>query len=240
MSIDFAACVCALQSEPSFHVTSGTENSADSEANERTRRHSTLRPRNDDDANASVNETDEDGMSIDGDSEEEAEDQVIPSLSFYGWGSLFHLQHNETCEICKESSRPKELLCCDDCPRVYHLNCLDPPLKKFSTWISERLAAWMCRVPKGDWSCPQCQERWKMQSVERILHENEEEGKYYVKWKNFSYRHCSWIPKATFQEAVKSFSYLRSKIRSFELKEEEVHLPVSYNLSHNAAVCSGY
>ncbi|XP_039796181.1 protein CHROMATIN REMODELING 4-like isoform X2 [Panicum virgatum] len=33
------------------------------------------------------------------------------------------------------------LLCCDSCPRVYHLECLNPPLK---------------RPPPGKWQCPRC------------------------------------------------------------------------------------
>ncbi|XP_074333317.1 protein CHROMATIN REMODELING 4-like [Apium graveolens] len=33
------------------------------------------------------------------------------------------------------------LLCCDSCPRTYHLQCLDPPLK---------------RIPTGKWQCPTC------------------------------------------------------------------------------------
>ncbi|XP_024030153.1 protein CHROMATIN REMODELING 4 isoform X2 [Morus notabilis] len=34
------------------------------------------------------------------------------------------------------------LLCCDSCPRTYHLQCLNPPLK---------------RIPMGKWQCPNCQ-----------------------------------------------------------------------------------
>ncbi|KAK4254663.1 hypothetical protein QN277_010013 [Acacia crassicarpa] len=33
------------------------------------------------------------------------------------------------------------LLCCDSCPRTYHLQCLSPPLK---------------RIPMGKWQCPTC------------------------------------------------------------------------------------
>ncbi|XP_044509205.1 protein CHROMATIN REMODELING 4-like isoform X2 [Mangifera indica] len=33
------------------------------------------------------------------------------------------------------------LLCCDTCPRTYHIQCLDPPLK---------------RIPNGKWQCPKC------------------------------------------------------------------------------------
>ncbi|KAI4371216.1 hypothetical protein MLD38_019479 [Melastoma candidum] len=33
------------------------------------------------------------------------------------------------------------LLCCESCPRTYHIECLDPPLK---------------RIPNGKWHCPSC------------------------------------------------------------------------------------
>ncbi|KAL6206272.1 hypothetical protein ACLB2K_023520 [Fragaria x ananassa] len=33
------------------------------------------------------------------------------------------------------------LLCCDSCPQTYHLQCLNPPLK---------------RIPNGKWQCPNC------------------------------------------------------------------------------------
>lgn len=33
---------------------------------------------------------------------------------------------------------------CDTCSRVYHLDCLDPPLKT---------------IPKGMWICPKCQDQ---------------------------------------------------------------------------------
>ncbi|XP_019639827.1 PREDICTED: PHD finger protein 21A-like isoform X3 [Branchiostoma belcheri] len=46
--------------------------------------------------------------------------------------------HEDFCTVCKTSG---ELLCCDTCNRVYHLGCLDPPLKA---------------IPSGMWMCPQC------------------------------------------------------------------------------------
>ncbi|XP_022748758.1 protein CHROMATIN REMODELING 4-like isoform X2 [Durio zibethinus] len=42
------------------------------------------------------------------------------------------------CVICDVGGN---LLCCDSCPRTYHLQCLDPPLK---------------RIPMGKWQCPKC------------------------------------------------------------------------------------
>ncbi|XP_047967871.1 protein CHROMATIN REMODELING 4 isoform X2 [Salvia hispanica] len=42
------------------------------------------------------------------------------------------------CVICELGGK---LLCCDSCPRTYHLECLDPALK---------------RIPTGKWECPTC------------------------------------------------------------------------------------
>uniref|UniRef100_UPI00358EC0E3 PHD finger protein 21A-like isoform X3 n=1 Tax=Myxine glutinosa TaxID=7769 RepID=UPI00358EC0E3 len=49
--------------------------------------------------------------------------------------------HEDFCSVCKRSG---QLLMCDTCSRVYHLECLDPPLKN---------------IPKGMWICPKCQEQ---------------------------------------------------------------------------------
>lgn len=42
------------------------------------------------------------------------------------------------CVICNLGG---DLLCCDGCPKTYHITCLDPPLKK---------------IPNGKWQCPNC------------------------------------------------------------------------------------
>ncbi|KAG0475427.1 hypothetical protein HPP92_015113 [Vanilla planifolia] len=42
---------------------------------------------------------------------------------------------------CEECDLGGNLLCCDSCPRTYHLECLNPPLK---------------RAPSGKWKCPKC------------------------------------------------------------------------------------
>ncbi|KAM7181153.1 PHD finger protein 21B isoform 2-T2 [Macrochelys suwanniensis] len=51
------------------------------------------------------------------------------------------IRHDEHCTACK---RGINLQPCGTCPRAYHLNCLDPPLKT---------------VPKGVWACPKCQQK---------------------------------------------------------------------------------
>ncbi|XP_029553147.1 PHD finger protein 21A-like isoform X3 [Salmo trutta] len=49
--------------------------------------------------------------------------------------------HEDFCTVCRLSG---QLLMCDTCSRVYHLDCLDPPL---------------ITIPKGMWICPKCQEQ---------------------------------------------------------------------------------
>lgn len=50
----------------------------------------------------------------------------------------------DCCSVCRRSG---ELLMCDVCSLVYHLQCLDPPLSA---------------VPVGLWSCPKCQALGKL------------------------------------------------------------------------------
>ncbi|XP_010538629.1 PREDICTED: protein CHROMATIN REMODELING 4 [Tarenaya hassleriana] len=45
------------------------------------------------------------------------------------------------CVICDLGG---DLLCCDSCPRTYHIDCLKPPLKK---------------IPNGKWICPECSQK---------------------------------------------------------------------------------
>ncbi|XP_066510125.1 PHD finger protein 21A-like isoform X1 [Hoplias malabaricus] len=47
--------------------------------------------------------------------------------------------HDDFCVVCRRSG---QLLLCDTCSRVYHLDCLEPPLRT---------------VPRGMWICPSCQ-----------------------------------------------------------------------------------
>jgi len=45
------------------------------------------------------------------------------------------------CEVCRLPNRPASMLLCDNCNSGWHINCLNPPLKK---------------VPQGAWICPYC------------------------------------------------------------------------------------
>lgn len=48
-------------------------------------------------------------------------------------------EHDQFCKVCKSGGN---VILCDFCPSVYHLNCLNPPLAD---------------VPEGDWKCPRCE-----------------------------------------------------------------------------------
>lgn len=47
-------------------------------------------------------------------------------------------------EVCDRCGFGGELLCCDKCPSLYHLECVDPPLR---------------RVPRGEWLCSSCKQK---------------------------------------------------------------------------------
>ena len=64
------------------------------------------------------------------------------------------MQNDSHCTVCKKNNEPSTLLCCESCPRVYHLGCLTPPLKS---------------IPRGDWFCEQCASLQSVQQLDRIL-----------------------------------------------------------------------
>ncbi|NWQ78135.1 AIRE regulator, partial [Columbina picui] len=49
-----------------------------------------------------------------------------------------HQENEDECAVCGDGG---ELICCDGCPRAFHLACLVPPLP---------------RVPSGTWRCSSC------------------------------------------------------------------------------------
>ncbi|XP_037686006.1 LOW QUALITY PROTEIN: autoimmune regulator [Choloepus didactylus] len=49
-----------------------------------------------------------------------------------------HQKNEDECAVCRDGG---ELICCDGCPRAFHLACLSPPLPG---------------VPSGSWRCPSC------------------------------------------------------------------------------------
>uniref|UniRef100_A0A8C4S905 Autoimmune regulator n=1 Tax=Erpetoichthys calabaricus TaxID=27687 RepID=A0A8C4S905_ERPCA len=47
-------------------------------------------------------------------------------------------RNDDECAVCKDGG---ELICCDGCPKAFHLNCLIPPLTE---------------IPSGTWRCQSC------------------------------------------------------------------------------------
>ncbi|XP_024544547.1 CHD3-type chromatin-remodeling factor PICKLE [Selaginella moellendorffii] len=142
-------------------------------------------------------------MELDGAGEDSDLEEAVSSKS------------EDFCTICKSGGK---VLCCDACTAVYHLQCLDPPMKS---------------VPKGSWRCPKCEE--PLADIEKILdsqmrplkatEKEDEEGKkeeeeelmkhYLVKWKSRSYLHCSWIPLNEMERASRMYPGLRMKMNHF-------------------------
>uniref|UniRef100_O43918-3 Isoform 3 of Autoimmune regulator n=1 Tax=Homo sapiens TaxID=9606 RepID=O43918-3 len=66
------------------------------------------------------------------------------------WGSCFGKEvalrrvlhpsqkNEDECAVCRDGG---ELICCDGCPRAFHLACLSPPLRE---------------IPSGTWRCSSC------------------------------------------------------------------------------------
>ncbi|NP_001103484.1 autoimmune regulator [Danio rerio] len=65
---------------------------------------------------------------------------VVAVLTCYPQKMTFAVEHNDDeCAVCKDGG---ELICCDGCPRAFHLSCLVPPLTS---------------IPRGTWRCQLCQ-----------------------------------------------------------------------------------
>nr|XP_004669474.2 autoimmune regulator isoform X6 [Jaculus jaculus] len=61
----------------------------------------------------------------------------VPTLSALPSEPQLH-QNEDECAVCRDGG---ELLCCDGCPRAFHLACLSPPLRD---------------IPSGIWRCSCC------------------------------------------------------------------------------------
>ncbi|KAL0033469.1 hypothetical protein WJX77_010766 [Trebouxia sp. C0004] len=88
-------------------------------------------------------------------SEQSAKDTVSESSS-QEEDTEYQVQDNndECCSSCGSKKDSDKLLCCELCPRVYHLYCLKPPLKA---------------IPSGDWFCIHCQQILCLEDVEKFL-----------------------------------------------------------------------
>ncbi|NXK76515.1 AIRE regulator, partial [Amazona guildingii] len=65
------------------------------------------------------------------------QDQLL-TLTVHSQDPVPHQENEDECAVCGDGG---ELICCDGCPRAFHLACLVPPLP---------------RVPSGTWQCGSC------------------------------------------------------------------------------------
>lgn len=107
------------------------------------------------------------------------------------------------CVICDLGGN---LLCCDSCPRTYHLQCLNPPLK---------------RIPTGKWQCSSCCQKSDMR--ESITHLNSISKR--ARTKNTTTKSKSGIKISAADKASCFFgsSILRKKISSAKVKFASSH-----------------
>eukprot|EP00899_Mesostigma_viride_P026443 jgi/Mesvir1/6984/Mv09124-RA.1 len=96
----------------------------------------------DDDEEEDGDDDDDDDGASDADSEASTKER---RKRMDGWSKKAHPKERDPyktsaswCAVCLDGGN---LLCCDTCPKVYHLVCLSPPLTK---------------LPRGRWECPIC------------------------------------------------------------------------------------
>ncbi|XP_065838820.1 bromodomain adjacent to zinc finger domain protein 2-like isoform X2 [Oscarella lobularis] len=65
----------------------------------------------------------------------------IPEGDWYCHSCVRNVADENRCCLCSGSSTTGKIISCGQCPRTFHMRCLDPP---------------MSRIPKEDWCCPVC------------------------------------------------------------------------------------
>ncbi|XP_074076961.1 autoimmune regulator [Macrotis lagotis] len=64
--------------------------------------------------------------------------QSVPTTPVQAPELHLHQKNDDECAVCRDGG---ELICCDGCPRAFHLACLEPPLTE---------------IPSGMWRCGCC------------------------------------------------------------------------------------
>ncbi|CAD5232400.1 unnamed protein product [Bursaphelenchus xylophilus] len=138
----------------------------------------------------------------------------------------------DTCLICKEGGF---ILCCDSCPNSYHAYCTTPPMEELpdanDPWhcpyctVEEpphkphKIISWRwVSVPYPDPVDPadlpkdgERQEDMDEERVQRLMlrpprkMEPRKERELFVKWKNLSYYHATWVPELPLQVHHRTF-----------------------------------
>lgn len=138
---------------------------------------------------------------------------------------------HDFCSVCAKDDH--EVMCCDFCPRVYHLQCLSPPLHV---------------IPLGDFVCPECHKLkmhadvHRLVAVRRVRSDNAAtcstpatlnsldapvvvtaespdlvaNTEYLVKWMNKSYMHCSWVHRSALVQSATRSCRLRIILNKFD------------------------
>lgn len=126
----------------------------------------------------------------------------------------------DACGACGESG---SLISCGTCSCAFHPKCLVPRRRAISD---------------VSWSCPECVN--PLNEVEKILdseihsaadntnasiHDKEQKDvrQYLVKWKGWSYLHCSWVAEDEFRKAFKTRPQLKSRLNNFKAKMESMN-----------------
>ncbi|XP_038995425.1 protein CHROMATIN REMODELING 4-like isoform X2 [Hibiscus syriacus] len=118
------------------------------------------------------------------------------------------------CVICDLGGN---LLCCDNCPRTYHLQCLDPPLK---------------RIPMGKWKCPKC---CKTDPLKPITHLDSISKR--ARSKTIKTKAQSGIKSAATEKVSRIFGtsiIAKKRSSSSKGKSDAAHIEVAFNPSLTA------
>jgi chromodomain-helicase-DNA-binding protein 4 len=120
-------------------------------------------------------------------------------------------EQESMCRVCDDGG---DIICCDACPASYHLGCLSPPLSA---------------APEGTWLCPSCVN--PLEEIERILDVRtvapsattspRPTTELLVKFKDRSYRACSWVRRSELLAAGRRFPGILMRLRNFEAKGRE-------------------
>lgn len=83
--------------------------------------------------------------------------KILLSKILYVFSVAAPIHYDDHCRVCH---RLGDLLCCETCPAVFHLECVDPPLVD---------------VPSEDWQCALCKQH-KTMGVTDCLPDAEKQG----------------------------------------------------------------
>ncbi|XP_072296585.1 autoimmune regulator [Eucyclogobius newberryi] len=105
------------------------------------------------------------------------------------FSSMGHCNDDE-CAVCRDGG---ELICCDGCPRAFHLNCVSPPLTT---------------IPSGTWQCDLCcGEIVKKEEPPQLIQPHTlqplQTTSYLPPLSSFSPTPTNFIPKEPNQEAIR-------------------------------------